>query len=220
MNPPHAIQEKSSFAIGFISSYLPALLLRLIEDRNAARVVCCATQRNRRPAFKRWWTRVVPHSIERSTHVLFASLVLLFLHWQWRPMPEQVWLVHGWMATALGDFLVWLDHVSDQHFPDQSFRAFRIKPKSLPAFLVTFALPIHLPSDLSQLPACLLGNAFDDGRAFAVLGRDHRLHPDRHPAGRARDDKDLGDQYRRYSQHVAMLIPVPGRRFVDRRLDS
>jgi protein-S-isoprenylcysteine O-methyltransferase Ste14 len=46
-----------------------------------------------RPWFKRWWTRIVPTSIERSTFVVAASGVLFLLFWQWRPLPRVVWEV-------------------------------------------------------------------------------------------------------------------------------
>jgi len=54
-----------------------------------------------RPAFKRWWTRVVPPAIERSIFVLVTSLILCLLAWQWRPLPGTVWEVTGPLASVL-----------------------------------------------------------------------------------------------------------------------
>src|SRR5438067_6425236 len=48
-----------------------------------------------RPAFKKWWTRFIPQPIERSTFVLFSSLALILLFWQWRSMTEVVWDVQN-----------------------------------------------------------------------------------------------------------------------------
>jgi methanethiol S-methyltransferase len=43
-----------------------------------------------RPGFKEWITRVVPHSLERSTYVLASSAVLILLFLVWQPMPQVV----------------------------------------------------------------------------------------------------------------------------------
>jgi protein-S-isoprenylcysteine O-methyltransferase Ste14 len=54
-----------------------------------------------RPWFKRAWTRIVPEPIERSTYVLFSSLALLLMFWQWRPIGGVIWRIEGGMAEAV-----------------------------------------------------------------------------------------------------------------------
>lgn len=55
-----------------------------------------------RPGFKRIWTRVVAHSVERSTYVLFSSALLALLCWCWRPIPGVVWDISSpWLSIAI-----------------------------------------------------------------------------------------------------------------------
>jgi len=44
-----------------------------------------------RPAFKKWFTRIISPAIERSTFVLLTSLILLLIFWQWQPLTTVVW---------------------------------------------------------------------------------------------------------------------------------
>jgi protein-S-isoprenylcysteine O-methyltransferase Ste14 len=73
-----------------------------------------------RKPFKQWLTQYIPASIERSTYVLLASLCLVLLFWQWRPMPAVVWQISdpnlalamigvsmvGWGLVFLSTFLI------------------------------------------------------------------------------------------------------------------
>ena len=54
-----------------------------------------------RPRFKAWWTRFVPHTIERSTYVLASSAVLVAIYAGWQPIPTVLWSVGGFAATAI-----------------------------------------------------------------------------------------------------------------------
>ncbi|HYP79523.1 MAG TPA: hypothetical protein VEQ17_04490, partial [Steroidobacteraceae bacterium] len=54
-----------------------------------------------RKGFKLMWTRIVPEAVERSTYVLFSSLALALLLWQWQPIPQLVWSTDGALAIAI-----------------------------------------------------------------------------------------------------------------------
>jgi protein-S-isoprenylcysteine O-methyltransferase Ste14 len=54
-----------------------------------------------RPAFKRWWTRIVPQSAERSTYVLFSTLALIALFAWWEPLGGVVWNVASPVGRAV-----------------------------------------------------------------------------------------------------------------------
>ncbi len=176
-----------------------------------------------RPAFKRWWTRFVPHSVERATFVLLASLSLALLFWQWRPILAPVWSVTssagilvaqtvfwlGWGLVLLGTFLI-------NHFELFGLRQVwaRMRGRTLPEpeFRTPFLYkrvrhPIYLGFVLAfwATPTMTAGHLL-----FAVATSGYIL------IGIWFEERDLialfGDKYRRYCEQVPMLFPLPGRK--------
>src|SRR5712675_2355865 len=118
------------YAIGFVSGVAVPKTIDTGPDSSATEAVVVnlllmslfAVQHSvmARKQFKQWWTQFVPKSVERSTYVLFSSLALMLLFWQWRPMPAVVWHVDnsqvalavtglslvGWLTVFTSTFLI------------------------------------------------------------------------------------------------------------------
>jgi methanethiol S-methyltransferase len=176
-----------------------------------------------RPAFKRWWTRFVPKSIERSTYVLVSSLVLFLLFWQWRTMPAVVWDVTfpaarvglwvlfgvGWATVLAATFMI-------SHFDlfglRQVYLAWRGQPYADLEFRTTLLYrlvrhPIMLGFIIAfwATPTMTAGHLLFAVATTAYILIALQLEEHDLVAG-------LGDQYRAYRSRVPMLLPWPHRR--------
>jgi methanethiol S-methyltransferase len=99
------------YAIGFIGGFLTPTQLDGVADRpllqalgiDLGLLALFAIQHSvmARPAFKRWWTRIVPEAAERSTYVLASSLALVVLFIYWEPIGGVLWSVPEGAATVV-----------------------------------------------------------------------------------------------------------------------
>jgi protein-S-isoprenylcysteine O-methyltransferase Ste14 len=211
------------FVAKSIDSGAPAPLAQALVV-NAGLLLLFALQHTvmARRSFKRWWTGIVPASIERSTFVLAATLALALLDWQWRPIAEPVvwriegaiaesaiWAVFwlGWAVLLVSTFLInhfelfglrqAFAHLTGRAIPEPEFRT--------PFLYQYMRHPIYVGFLLGfwATPVMTAGHLL-----FAVGGTGYIL------VGIWFEERDLmaqfGERYRRYRQQVGML--VPGRR--------
>ena len=170
-----------------------------------------------RRQFKEWWTQYVPKSVERSTYVLFASLTLMLLFWQWCPMPAIVWQIDepgiamtvatvslvGWVMVFTSTFLInhfelfglhqVASNLAGREMPAPRFRT--------PLYYKFVRHPIYLGFIIAfwAAPTMSVGHLL-----FAQVTTAYIF------VGILVEERDLvdlfGDDYRRYKDRVSMLL--------------
>ena len=220
------------YAIGFIGGFgVPTTLdgprevsLTLALLTNVSLLAAFAVQHSvmARPAFKRWWTRIIPGEIERSTYVLASSLALFAVFAWWQPMGGTVWHVEntggrtalyaafglGWAVVLYSTFLI-------NHFDlfglRQVWLAFRDQPYTELKFVMPWMYRIiRHPLYFGWLMvmwftptmsvAHLLFALLTTGYIFVGIYLEERDLKAAHP------------DYADYQQQVPMIVPGLGKR--------
>ena len=175
-----------------------------------------------RKGFKRWWTQFVSPAVERATYVLFATLALMLLLWQWRPIPTIVWQVtdptaamaltglslFGWLVVLASTFMInhfelfglhqVVNNLARRQMSDMRFRT--------PMLYKLVRHPLYLGFIIAfwAAPVMTAGHFL-----FAAVTTAYIF------VGIMLEERDLvaqfGDEYRNYRERVGMLIPKPGR---------
>jgi protein-S-isoprenylcysteine O-methyltransferase Ste14 len=171
-----------------------------------------------RRQFKQWWTRLVPKPVERSTYVLFSSLALILLFWQWRPIPAVVWEITnsaiamailslsliGWLIVLTSTFLInhfelfglhqVANNLTGHPMPEPRFRT--------PLYYKFVRHPIYLGFIIAFWAATVMtvGHLL-----FAAVTTAYIF------VGIFLEERDLvdlfGEDYRRYKDRVSMVLP-------------
>jgi len=135
---PKSIDAEPTSSLG-LALAVDALLLALFAVQHSVMA---------RPAFKRWWTRIVPEPAERSTYVLFSSLALIVLFAFWQPIGGVVWSIEhpagravayalfafGWGLVLVSTFLI-------NHFDLFGLRQVWLHLRGKPYTPVAFTMP-------------------------------------------------------------------------------
>lgn len=175
-----------------------------------------------RPAFKKLWTRIVPHPIERSTYVLFSCVVTIYLMWQWQGIDWIVWDVQKplmrttlWILFAIGWLLVPVVSLLINHFDLFGTRqvwlylkGHEYKPLEfrVPGLYKFIRHPLYIGWALSfwAIPRMTLGHLLFAGVLTLYMA-----------AAAVIEERDLityfGEQYREYRRRVPMFVPRFGK---------
>jgi protein-S-isoprenylcysteine O-methyltransferase Ste14 len=176
-----------------------------------------------RPAFKRWWTRIVPKPVERSTYVLFASLVLIVLFWQWRPMTDVIWNIDNpigrytlWAMCLLGWVTVLVGTTLINHSDLFGLRQVLLYKKGEEYTELGFRTPflykiVRHPIMLGFIIAFWATPQMTVGHLMFAIGTTAYIL-----VAIQLEERDIvdahGATYEEYRKQVSMILPIPKRR--------
>jgi len=172
-----------------------------------------------RRSFKRWWTRVVPPVVERSTYVLATCLVLALLFRLWVPIEAPVvWQVDHpvgaavlWGLFAAGSLMTLVSTWLIDHFELFGLRQVHAKLTGRDVPAAEFRTPLLYRHVRHPLYAGLLISLWavpimTAGRLLFAAGLSAYIL-----VGIAFEERDLlqqfGERYRTYRAQVGMLFP-------------
>jgi protein-S-isoprenylcysteine O-methyltransferase Ste14 len=199
--------------------------LRLIIDALLLSLFAVQHSVMARTWFKRRWTQVVSPMLERSTYVLIASLILLLLFWQWRPLglARVAWDVQnptgqlvlrglfwiGWFIVLLSTFLI--DHFELFGLKQvvHYLRGTEPTPHTFktPMLYKGVRHPLYLGFIIAfwSTPRMSMGHLF-----FAVMTTAYIL------VAIQFEERDMirayGEKYENYRKRVSMLVPLKFRK--------
>jgi methanethiol S-methyltransferase len=184
-----------------------------------------------RPAFKQWFTRVVPESAERSTYVLASSLALIAMFALWQPLGGEVWTVSDssargaiWGAFAFGWLLVLVSTFLINHFDLFGLRQVWLQLIGRPYTQLPFGTPLLYRYVRHPLyvgwffafwatPTMTVSHLL-----FAIMTTAYIL------VAMRLEERDLiaqfGETYRDYQARVPMLVPNVRRAYDRRRVTA
>ena len=170
-----------------------------------------------RPLFKRWWTNIIQPEIERSTYVLFSTLLLAAIIYFWQPLGGVIWQLTDPIAVTVvyvmftaGWVILFLASFQINHFDLFGLRQVWLYFRGRPYTQLQFQTPwlyrymrhplyVGLMIGLWAAPTMTVAHL-----VFAIMCTSYIF------IGTRLEERDLEDalpEYKQYKDDVPMFLP-------------
>ncbi len=176
-----------------------------------------------RPAFKAWWTKMIPATVERSTYVALSGIAFFVVMFYWQPLGGEIWQLSGlaqpvvYGGFAIGWIILFSASFAQNHFDLFGLRQVWLNLRGLPYTQLPFSdstmykVSRH-PIYVGWLTVIWCTPHMTASHLFLALGLTiYTLIAIQY------EERDLADahpEYEQYKKDVAMLLPLFKRRVI------